>query len=171
MFKRGSEESACACAMGSKEETGGAGEASLDGLPSALVATVMTKLDIASICSLASTSSALRSCARHILSFLPSFNLLVPLFLSLLTFFFLIFSEISQTHSPFCSRTLLPPATFSDPCCRPIPTSPLSSSIVPASMTPPSPSSSNPPSTTSPSTIAPISVADSCPRSAPAARI
>nr|KYP69212.1 F-box/LRR-repeat protein 10 [Cajanus cajan] len=51
-------------------------EASLDGLPSALVATIMTKLDIASICSLASTSSALRSCARHILSFLPSFHLL-----------------------------------------------------------------------------------------------
>ncbi|WVY97157.1 hypothetical protein V8G54_029308 [Vigna mungo] len=62
--------------MESKEETAGAGEASLDGLPSALVATVMTKLDIASICSLASTSSVFRSCARHILSFLPSFNLL-----------------------------------------------------------------------------------------------
>jgi len=77
------------CVMESKEETAGAGEASLEGLPSALVATVMTKLDIASICSLASTSSAFRSCGRHILSFLPSFNLLVPF--SLLTFFFLIF--------------------------------------------------------------------------------
>lgn len=85
----------------------------------------------------------------------------------LLSYFF----PISQTHSPLSSRTLLPPATCSDPCCRPIPTSPLSSSIVPASMTPPSPSSSNPPSKISLSTIAPISVADSCLRSATAARI
>ncbi|RYR36942.1 hypothetical protein Ahy_A09g041887 isoform A [Arachis hypogaea] len=51
-------------------------EVSLDELPSALLATIMTKLDIASICSLASTSSTFRSCAKHILSFLPTFHLL-----------------------------------------------------------------------------------------------
>lgn len=62
--------------MGSNEEMG------LDQLPSALVATIMSKLDIASICSLASTSSTFRSCARHILSFLPTFHLLVPISLS-----------------------------------------------------------------------------------------
>lgn len=49
----------------------------LDSLPSALVGTIMTKLDIASICSLASTSSTFRSCSRQILSFLPTFHLLV----------------------------------------------------------------------------------------------
>ncbi|RDX65554.1 F-box/LRR-repeat protein 10, partial [Mucuna pruriens] len=62
--------------MASQEEEEEEAEATLDGLPSALVATVMTKLDVASICSLASTSSVFRSCARHILSFLPSFQLL-----------------------------------------------------------------------------------------------
>jgi len=96
----------------------------------------------------------------------PPRTLLSP---NLLLSYFLF--PISQTHSPLSSRTLLPPATCSDPCCRPIPTSPLSSSIVPASTTPPSPSSSNPPSKTSLSTIAPISVADSCLRSATAAKI
>ncbi|KAJ1436337.1 Leucine-rich repeat [Sesbania bispinosa] len=51
-------------------------EVSLDQLPHALLATIMTKLDIASICSLASTSSTFRSCAQHILSFLSNFHLL-----------------------------------------------------------------------------------------------
>ncbi|OIW12748.1 hypothetical protein TanjilG_24681 [Lupinus angustifolius] len=48
----------------------------LDELPSALLATIMTKLDIASICSLASTSSTFRSCAKQILSFISNFHLL-----------------------------------------------------------------------------------------------
>ncbi|KAK7270155.1 hypothetical protein RIF29_23095 [Crotalaria pallida] len=51
-------------------------EVKLDELPSALLSTIMTKLDIASICSLASTSSTFRSCYRQILSFLPNFHLL-----------------------------------------------------------------------------------------------
>ncbi|KAK7280611.1 hypothetical protein RJT34_25676 [Clitoria ternatea] len=57
--------------MASEEE-----EVRLDHLPQALLATIMTKLDIASICSLASTSSTFRFCAHHILSFLPTFHLL-----------------------------------------------------------------------------------------------
>ncbi|KAK7343319.1 hypothetical protein VNO77_11974 [Canavalia gladiata] len=60
------------CEMGSNGEM----EASLDELPRAVLGTIMTKLDIASICSLASTSSTFRSCAHNILSFLPSFHLL-----------------------------------------------------------------------------------------------
>ncbi|KAL6522514.1 hypothetical protein OROMI_031472 [Orobanche minor] len=48
----------------------------LDQLPIALVATIMTNLDIPSILSLASTCKAFRSCAAHILSFLPNFHLL-----------------------------------------------------------------------------------------------
>ncbi|XP_028768127.1 F-box/LRR-repeat protein 10 [Neltuma alba] len=51
-------------------------EMSLDQLPSALLATIFTKLDISSICSVASTCSAFKSCASHILSFLPNFHLL-----------------------------------------------------------------------------------------------
>ncbi|XP_047945230.1 F-box/LRR-repeat protein 10 isoform X3 [Salvia hispanica] len=47
----------------------------LDHLPSALIATIMTKLDIPSILSLASTCTACRSCAAEILSFLPNFHL------------------------------------------------------------------------------------------------
>ncbi|XP_042059536.1 F-box/LRR-repeat protein 10-like, partial [Salvia splendens] len=47
----------------------------LDHLPSALMATIMTKLDIPSILSLASTCTACRSCAAEILSFLPNFHL------------------------------------------------------------------------------------------------
>ncbi|KAI4350241.1 hypothetical protein L6164_004714 [Bauhinia variegata] len=48
----------------------------LDELPSALLATIFTKLDVASICSIASTCSAFKSCASQILSFLPNFHLL-----------------------------------------------------------------------------------------------
>ncbi|KAL7156360.1 hypothetical protein ABFS83_02G004100 [Erythranthe nasuta] len=44
-------------------------------LPSALIATIMIKLDVSSILSLASTCTAFRSCALHILSFLPNFHL------------------------------------------------------------------------------------------------
>ncbi|CAH9056792.1 unnamed protein product [Cuscuta europaea] len=48
----------------------------LDHLPSALLATVMTKLDVPSIRSLACTCKAFYSCATHIVSFLPCFHLL-----------------------------------------------------------------------------------------------
>ncbi|XP_057966393.1 F-box/LRR-repeat protein 10 isoform X2 [Malania oleifera] len=47
----------------------------LEVLPSALLATIMTKLDVGSICAIASTSKTLKDCASHILSFLPSFHL------------------------------------------------------------------------------------------------
>ncbi|XP_065866328.1 F-box/LRR-repeat protein 10 isoform X1 [Euphorbia lathyris] len=53
----------------------GQDEASLDQLPAALVATVMTKLDVASICSVASTCKTFRTCASHILTFIPNFHL------------------------------------------------------------------------------------------------
>lgn len=49
----------------------------LDQLPTALLATIMTKLDISSICSLAVICRAFNSCASHILSFLPNFHILV----------------------------------------------------------------------------------------------
>ncbi|KAL6214095.1 hypothetical protein ACLB2K_013533 [Fragaria x ananassa] len=49
---------------------------SLDQLPSALLATILTKLDVSSICSVASTCTVFRACAHHILSFIPSFHLL-----------------------------------------------------------------------------------------------
>ncbi|XP_038995414.1 F-box/LRR-repeat protein 10-like [Hibiscus syriacus] len=49
---------------------------SLDQLPTALLATIMTKLDISSICSLAVTCRTFNSCAFHILSFLPNFHIL-----------------------------------------------------------------------------------------------
>ncbi|XP_073153481.1 F-box/LRR-repeat protein 10-like isoform X1 [Henckelia pumila] len=48
----------------------------LEQLPFALLATIMTKLDVPSIQSLASTCNTFRSCAAHILSFLPCFHLL-----------------------------------------------------------------------------------------------
>uniref|UniRef100_A0A9I9E2J0 F-box domain-containing protein n=1 Tax=Cucumis melo TaxID=3656 RepID=A0A9I9E2J0_CUCME len=50
---------------------------SLDLLPSAVLATIMTKLDLPSICSLASTCRIFHSCASQILNFLPTFHLLV----------------------------------------------------------------------------------------------
>ncbi|XP_022725258.1 F-box/LRR-repeat protein 10-like isoform X3 [Durio zibethinus] len=49
---------------------------SLDRLPTALLATIMTKLDVSSICSLAVTCRTFSSCASHILSFLPHFHIL-----------------------------------------------------------------------------------------------
>ncbi|XVF67987.1 hypothetical protein PTKIN_Ptkin10aG0166100 [Pterospermum kingtungense] len=49
---------------------------SLDLLPTAILATIMIKLDISSICSLAVTCRAFKSCASHILSFLPNFHIL-----------------------------------------------------------------------------------------------
>ncbi|KAL0365712.1 UNVERIFIED_CONTAM: F-box/LRR-repeat protein 10 [Sesamum angustifolium] len=52
------------------------GDPGLDHLPTALIATIMTKLDVPSILSLASTCMTFRSCAAHILSFLPNFHLL-----------------------------------------------------------------------------------------------
>ncbi|KAK4284890.1 hypothetical protein QN277_001662 [Acacia crassicarpa] len=51
-------------------------EMTLDQLPSALLATILIKLDISSVCSVASTCSAFKSCASHIFSFLPNFHLL-----------------------------------------------------------------------------------------------
>ncbi|KAG6709177.1 hypothetical protein I3842_06G119000 [Carya illinoinensis] len=49
---------------------------SLDLLPTAILATIMTKLDVGSICCAASTCTAFRTCASQILSFLPTFHLL-----------------------------------------------------------------------------------------------
>ncbi|MCL7025399.1 hypothetical protein MKW94_026383 [Papaver nudicaule] len=48
----------------------------LEYLPSALLASIMTKLDISSICSVASTCKTFNACASQILSFLPNFHLL-----------------------------------------------------------------------------------------------
>ncbi|XP_041014466.1 F-box/LRR-repeat protein 10-like [Juglans microcarpa x Juglans regia] len=48
---------------------------SLDLLPPAILATIMTKLDVGSICCAASTCTAFRTCASQILSFLPTFHL------------------------------------------------------------------------------------------------
>lgn len=48
---------------------------SMEQLPSALLATIMTKLDVSSICSVASTCKTFNTCASQILSFLPNFNL------------------------------------------------------------------------------------------------
>ncbi|GAB4853114.1 hypothetical protein Ancab_017298 [Ancistrocladus abbreviatus] len=55
---------------------GNGGVESLESLPSALLATIMIKLDPASICSVASTCRTLRACASQILSFVPNFHLL-----------------------------------------------------------------------------------------------
>lgn len=49
----------------------------LEELPSAVLASIMAKLDVSSICSVRSTCKTFRSCASHVLSFLPSFHLLV----------------------------------------------------------------------------------------------
>ncbi|KAL5856180.1 hypothetical protein ACOSQ3_006014 [Xanthoceras sorbifolium] len=49
---------------------------SLDQLPAALLCTIMTKLDVASICSVAATCSNFKSCTSQILSFLTHFHLL-----------------------------------------------------------------------------------------------
>ncbi|KAF8377761.1 hypothetical protein HHK36_031146 [Tetracentron sinense] len=48
----------------------------LEVLPSALLATIIAKLDVASICSVAATCKTLNACASQILSFLPNFHLL-----------------------------------------------------------------------------------------------
>lgn len=99
-------------------------EARLDQLPYALLATIMTKLDVASICSLSSTCSTFRSCAKHILSFLPNFHLIVTLsihriksislsrfsnFPNLTMFVFLFFRilRLLVTCSRRCSRLIL----------------------------------------------------------------
>ncbi|XP_031131099.1 F-box/LRR-repeat protein 10 [Ipomoea triloba] len=62
--------------MANSSESGRENEISLDSLPSALLATMMTKLDVPSIRSIACTCKTFYSCASHILSFLPSFHLL-----------------------------------------------------------------------------------------------
>ncbi|CAK9169060.1 unnamed protein product [Ilex paraguariensis] len=59
--------------MGNSSETN---LQSLDILPTALVATIMTNLDVPSICSLAATCKAFNLCGSQILSFLPNFHLL-----------------------------------------------------------------------------------------------
>ncbi|KAL5706310.1 hypothetical protein ACHQM5_024497 [Ranunculus cassubicifolius] len=51
-------------------------ERSLDHLPSALLASIISKLDLSSICSIASTCKTFNSSASHVLSFLPNFHLL-----------------------------------------------------------------------------------------------
>ncbi|GAV86606.1 LRR_6 domain-containing protein [Cephalotus follicularis] len=48
----------------------------LDLLPAALLCTIMTKLDIPSICSMASTCKTFNACAYQTLSFIPTFHLL-----------------------------------------------------------------------------------------------
>ncbi|KAJ4826903.1 hypothetical protein Tsubulata_006130 [Turnera subulata] len=55
---------------------GGEEEEGLDQLPAALLCTIISKLDVASICSCAATCKIFRSCASHILTFLPNFHLL-----------------------------------------------------------------------------------------------
>lgn len=55
---------------------------SLDQLPGALLATIMMKLDLASICSVASTCRTFKACASQILHFIPVFHLLVCIFSS-----------------------------------------------------------------------------------------
>lgn len=52
---------------------------SLDQLPAALLGTIMTKLDVSSLCSVAATCKALNLSASQILSFLPNFHLLVSI--------------------------------------------------------------------------------------------
>ncbi|KAI8025341.1 F-box/LRR-repeat protein 10 [Camellia lanceoleosa] len=49
---------------------------SMELLPMALLATITTKLDVPSICSVASTCKTFKACASHIFSFLPNFHLL-----------------------------------------------------------------------------------------------
>ncbi|XP_010526880.1 PREDICTED: F-box/LRR-repeat protein 10 [Tarenaya hassleriana] len=51
------------------------GGRNLDLLPAALLETVMTKLDVASLCSLASTCRTLRSCVSRVLTFAPNFHI------------------------------------------------------------------------------------------------
>ncbi|EXB93814.1 F-box/LRR-repeat protein 10 [Morus notabilis] len=61
--------------METTETESNGGFEGLDLLPSALLATIFTKLDVPSICSCASTCKTFRSCASQILSFLPTFHL------------------------------------------------------------------------------------------------
>lgn len=59
------------------------GEISLDLLPAALLETIMTKLDVASLCSLASTCKTLKSCVTRVLTFTPNFHIFVSLHISI----------------------------------------------------------------------------------------
>ncbi|XP_030450295.1 F-box/LRR-repeat protein 10 isoform X1 [Syzygium oleosum] len=59
-----------------EEEEKEASMVGLDQLPSALLATIMMKLDVSSICSAGSTCKTFRHCASHVLSFIPSIHLL-----------------------------------------------------------------------------------------------
>ncbi|KAI3690365.1 hypothetical protein L2E82_48383 [Cichorium intybus] len=52
------------------------GEMSLDQLSSEVVATIMTKLDVASICAISFTCRSFRVCAQDIFKFLPNLHLL-----------------------------------------------------------------------------------------------
>ncbi|KAK9666746.1 hypothetical protein RND81_14G208000 [Saponaria officinalis] len=58
------------------DEERGERKLGLEQLPTALLATIMAKLDMASICSVASTCRTFKSCASHILTFLPTVHLL-----------------------------------------------------------------------------------------------
>lgn len=62
--------------MERNKEEGEGEKTGLEQLPLALLGTIMAKLDVASICSLASTCRTFKSCASHILTFLPSVHLL-----------------------------------------------------------------------------------------------
>lgn len=91
---------------------------SLDLLPSALLATVMTKLDIASIRSLASTCKAFHSCASHMLCFIPNFHLLVSLFLML---FYMTGHQLSFPKLVCSYQDIAPSAEFLRPLLPPNP--------------------------------------------------
>ncbi|CAN1771021.1 F-box/LRR-repeat protein 10 [Linum perenne] len=65
--------------MASTGEGSGANESEgerLDQMPGALLCTIMSKLDVGSICSIASTCTAFRASASHLFGFIPNFHLL-----------------------------------------------------------------------------------------------
>ncbi|CAN1134654.1 F-box/LRR-repeat protein 10 [Linum perenne] len=65
--------------MASTGEGSGANEPEgerLDQMPGALLCTIMSKLDVGSICSIASTCTAFRASASHLFGFIPNFHLL-----------------------------------------------------------------------------------------------
>ncbi|CAN1771020.1 F-box/LRR-repeat protein 10 [Linum perenne] len=66
--------------MASTGEGSGANESEgerLDQMPGALLCTIMSKLDVGSICSIASTCTAFRASASHLFGFIPNFHLLL----------------------------------------------------------------------------------------------
>lgn len=104
--------------MAKSSGSGAHQQMSLDLLPSALLATVMTKLDIASIRSLACTCKAFHSCASHMLCFIPSFHLLVSLFLM---FFYMAWHQFSFSKLVCSYQDIAPSAEFLRPLLPPNP--------------------------------------------------